>query len=665
MTSNLLEHHDPVPRSTSGWGKLSRTKKIIIGTAGVLGGLLVLLIIWGAINYSSVKKIQQEGVAAKKSFEFAQVAILNQNFSTAAKDLAEAKAHLEEAQSYLNTFTPYRIIPGLARQMSAVDNVIDAGISLSSGLKTLAQLGDNINQVLAEKEGDVSLADMSAEDKRNVLRELSESTVELQAVKSDIELAVLSLEEIPEEGLLKQVKETVNPIKEQLPLLEGIIHQAIPAAESLPTILGYPNEKTYLFLLQNNRELRPTGGFIGTYGILKMADGEIRTFDTDNVYNLDNPVADTITEPSPAPIAQHTSTQNWLFRNINWSPDFPTTAAKAEEKYHEEGGTENNIDGVIAVTPTLIESLLDITGPITVEGIEFTSENLFETLEHQVEFAYTQQGISDADRKEFIGTLSNKIMEELFNLPRSEFATLWKVFTKNVNEKQIQIFVDDPITQQLVEEQNWAGEMKSYTGDFLMFVDANLAALKTDNVMERSMAYAVTQEENYFYGTAEMLYKNTGYFDGFHTRYRTYTRIYLPRGVELVEHTGFMTGDKLQGGVPTNPDIYEEEFRRADGSVVQFTVVGGFTSIEPQHEGTIRIKYKLPETVVQMIEQKKYSLYVQKQAGTAAHSLNVHFDIGRKIKGGTPLDLFTLLGENTGSITTDLSTDRYLSITLE
>ncbi len=661
--NNLLDH--PVHVDGEGNETRSRAKKIAIIVSVSLLAIVAVLLIWGAINYKSLNVVMDESVEAKKSFEFAQVAIATQDFDTAVKDLSEAKEHMEAARKNLNKFKPYMIVPGISKQIRAVDDVIVAGINLSSGLGTLSQLGSDVYGLIAEKEGDVTLGDLSSEDKRGILKKLSESTVELQAVKSDIELAILSLEQVPEDGLLKQVKEAVDPIKRQLPLLEGIIHQAIPAAESLPTILGYPNEKTYLFLLQNNRELRPTGGFIGTFGIIKMADGDIQTFETDNVYNLDNPAADFITEPSPGPIAQHTSTQNWLFRNINWSPDFPTTAVKAEGKYHEEGGTEENIDGVIAVTPTFIESLLDLTGPLTVEGIEFNSEKLFETLEHQVEYGYYEQGISDADRKEVIGALADKIMEELFNLPRSEFSILWETFTENVDQKQILIFVDDPITQDLVLEQNWGGELKEYDSDFLMFVDANLAALKTDNVMERELTYSVSREGDDYYGTAEMLYRNTGYFDGFHTRYRTYTRIYLPKGAQLVEQSGFMTGDKTQGGVATEPETFEEQFTRPDGTVVDYSVVGGFIAIEPQNQGTIRIKYKLPESVTSQIQKNKYSLYVQKQAGTIDHKLNLHFDIGRKIQSGRPLDLFNKIGENTVSITTDLTVDRDFSLTLD
>ncbi|MBI2411049.1 MAG: DUF4012 domain-containing protein [Candidatus Kerfeldbacteria bacterium] len=648
------------------WRRLSRFKKTIITTILVLTIIIILLGVWALVNIRVMKRAYAEGLAAKHSFEYAQVEVGNQNFPQAIKNLQEASTHFDNAYSQLRRFAIYKYIPGVRPQIQAVENILLAGKSLSQGLESLANVGAAITSVTNVK--DASFAEISAEQKRELLKTLNESTADLQGVKAEIELATVLIEEIPDHGLLKPIRSAVEPVKQQLPLLETLIHQAIPTAESLPSILGYPNEKTYLFLLQNNREMRPTGGFIGTYGILKMDAGEIAAFSTDNVYNLDNASEGRVTEPSPGPIAQHTSTQNWLFRNINWSPDFPTTARKAEDKYYEEGGAEQNIDGVIAVTPTFIESLLELTGPITVDGIEFTSDNFFETLEYQVELNYDNNGLTEAQRKEVIGHLSEALLDKLLGLPRSQFATIWETFVKDVNSKQILIYLDDSTTQNLVTEQNWAGEMKSAGegSDFVMVVDANLAALKTDEKMERSLSYAVTKEGDDYVGTLDMHYQNnTEHINEFYTRYRTYTRIYLPAGTELLEQSGFMTNDKLHNGKPTDPDVYEESYTQINGEQSSYTVVGGFISIEPQETGTLHLKYRLPSIVAEKIKQGEYTLYVQKEAGTIAHGLTVSVDVGKKITNVTPFDFTKEIGDTRLSLSTDLSIDRKFSVELK
>lgn len=660
---NLLDQHTDM--TLSRWERMAAWKKALIYISASLLVIALALGAWALINVQRAQSVYDESLEAKQSLEYAQAAVANEDFALAAKDLKEAQQHFDNALNDFAAFKVYMIIPGLSEQIRAIDNILQAGKNLSSGLGKLADLAVEIESVLKEEEGDFSFGDITEEEKERVLEKLAQSPADLQGLKSEIELAVFLIDEIPDDELYAPIQEAVAPVKEQLPLLEAVVNQFIPAAQSLPQILGYPNKKTYLFLLQNNRELRPTGGFIGTYGILQVENAEIVKFETDNIYNLDNQGKDTITEPAPAPISRHTSTQNWLLRDINWSPDFPQTARKAEEKYYEEGGTEPNVDGVIAVTPTFIESLLDLTGPIQVGDLEFNSENLFEQLEYQVEFGYYEQGITDANRKEVIGDLASILMDRLFSMPRSELTTLWDTFVQDIDSKQILVYVDDPITQSLVLEQNWGGEMKLYEDDYLMFVDANLAALKTDDVMERELTYSVNQFDGTYYGTAEMLYRNTGWFSGFHTRYRTHTRVYLPYGAELVEHSGFLTGDKTQNGAPTDPEVYEESFTHANGTTVRYTVVAGFTSIEPQQEGTIRLRYKLPPNVADAIESGDYDLYIQKQAGTIAHGLTVNFDVGRPLTSTFPLDKVSEIRENSVSYSTDLLTDRKFSITLD
>lgn len=661
--TNLLSTYSKTVNSF--WKRLSKFKKVIIVFVVVIFTFCALLGFWGVFNINKAREVMDEAIAGKQSFEYAQVAVANQNFVLAAKDLDEANKHFDSARDKFARFKIYRIVPGVAKQIKAIDNLLLAGINLSSGLKQLVDLGAEVTDIISTKEGSVSFADITSEEKKEILKTLSESPADLHGLKSEIELAIYFIEEIPSQGVLKQIRDAIEPIKAQLPILQTIINQAIPAVETLPTILGYPNEKTYLFLLQNNRELRPTGGFIGTYGILKLNAGEISKFETDNVYNLDNAAADYITEPSPAPIAAHTTTQNWLLRNANWSPDFPTSARKAESKYLEEGGDELDIDGVIAVTPTFIEALLELTGSIEVDGLEFTHENLFETLEHQVEFGFLKQGIDHSERKEIIGDLATVLLEQLMGFSKTELPELWETFTSQVDQKQILIYVHDPITQDLVIKQNWAGEMKSYHGDYLMFVDANMAALKTDNVMERNVSYSVEERGGDYIGKAQMNYKNTGGFDGFHTRYRTHTRIYIPYGSELISSEGFLTGDKIQNGVPTDPDVYSESFTHANGETTRYTVVAGFIAIEPGEEGYLRIEYKLPKLIEEQIQNGQYTLYVQKQAGTIAHGLQVSFDIGEEISSVSSLDISEIIGKNKMSSSTDLEIDRKYTINLK
>lgn len=638
------------------------------GTVIVIGGAGIIVVLFGALAASAAGHAQEtytEALAAKQSFEYAQVAVAEQEFARAVKDLGEARDHFSAAQESFRSVRRYRFLPILAKQMKAIDTVLQAGINLSSGLQKLAQLGADINGVIQTTDSNVTFADISADQKRDVLKKMSESAVDIQLSKTDIELAALLIDEIPDSGLLKSVRSAVEPVKQQLPVLETIINQAIPAVQTLPVILGYPTQKNYLFLLENNGELRPSGGFIGTYGILSLDAGEISDFTTHDIYSIDVPSEGVVTEPSPGPISAQTSTQHWYLRDIGWFPDFPTTARKALSKYAEEGGTET-FDGVIAMTPTVIEALLKITGPITVSGQTFSNENFIDILQYEVEFGYAKDGISNSDRKNVIGDLSQELMKKLFALPKNRFSELWITAEKELGSKQIQLFVTDPSIEEMVIAQGWGGEMKSTDGDYVMVVDANLAALKTDRKMEREISYRVSEENGDAVGTLDVRYRNTAEsITQFLTRYRTFTRVYLPQGSQLLEDSGFLTADKIHNGQPANASISEESFVQTDGSTITFTVISGYIFIEPRDEGVIHVKYRLPEKIQQDVDTGRYSLFVQKQGGTPAHQLDFSFDVHKRIESAEPLDDSPVLGDNSVSYSTDLRKDKKFDIILK
>lgn len=666
--NNFLKHHFPQGRGKNFFSrfelkKINRHKLSLAIIITLMIAVVTLFIFkW---QKKEIAEVVEEAHKAQQSLIYAQVALANQDFNRGLKDLKEAQSHLALTKQ---KFTPYlfiKKIPYLRRQIIALENVLNGGQNLTAGLSSLTELAAEIFNQLDISDKNEKLGDISAEAKKLALQKLAQSPTQLSGVQADIELAIYFIEQIPQKGLLKSVRQAVDPVKEKLPLLRSLTEKILPFAETLPLLAGYPEEKTYLFLLQNNRELRPTGGFIGTYGIVKLLNGEITNFSTDNTYNLDVQAEGIITEEAPAAIKKHTTSQKWYLRDINWSPDFPTTAQKAIDKYLEEGGEERKIDGVIAVTPTFIESLLDLTGPLQVDGYTFDSNNLFLTLQKQVEFGFKDDGIAFEDRKDIIGSLGTKLLDQLFALPKEKIKDFWKIFQDDVEEKQIILFSADPMAEELIRRQGWAGEMKKTAGDFIMVVDANLAALKTDAVMERRVEYKVNLTDDKLIGAVEIYYKNNGNFSDLYTRYRSYTRVYVPQGSELIEDGGFVTNDRYRGGEASKAEIYEESFKNRSGEEITYTVIAGFISIEPEEEGVVRLKYELPEEIRKELFEGYYQLYAQKQAGVINNNLNFSFDVGKNVVDYSPLDILQKNGNNQVLYSGDFKEDKQFEITLK
>ncbi|MBU0671057.1 DUF4012 domain-containing protein [Patescibacteria group bacterium] len=632
----------------------NKRKKILIITGSVLLGIIAVLAIIGGIVYSPAKNTYKQAIAGKEKFELAQEQITAQDFNGAIQSLNEAGENFDASKESFDKIAWLKFTPYFGKQLKAVDSLLIAAINISDALDNIMDIGVEIFAVL-ETDGDSSFKSITEKQKAEILKKLYESPPDIQGAKAELDLAVMQIEQIPEEGLMGPIASAVAPIKEKLPMVKQIIEKGIPLIEIVPAIAGYPDEKTYLFLLQNNDELRPTGGFIGTYGILKVKNGEIQSFFTDNIYVIDDQAKPTLFVDPPDAFKKYIGSSQWFMRDANWSPDYPTTAEKVEEFYHLEGGEEENIDGVIAVTPVFIESLLKMTGPIEVDGIEFNSENFVDKLQYEVEFGFAEDGVSELARKDIIGRMSSILMDRVTNLPKNQWGELWEIFAQNVDEKQILLYIKDDEVQEKITDMNWDGSVKETVDDYVMVIDANLAALKTDKVMERNIDYNVYEEDGQLYGDLNVHYKNNGTFTKFTTRYRTYTRVYVPLGSELVESSGIYNNDKTVGGKPADPETFEEFDK---------TVFGGFISVEPAEEHTVHYKYKLPQSVQDQINSGSYYLYAQKQAGTLGHGFNFSFDVGQGIKDYKPLDLGEKNGNNEVHFNTNLTIDREFLINL-
>lgn len=179
-----------------------------------------------------------------------------------------------------------------------------------------------------------------------------------------------------------------------------------------------------------------------------------------------------------------------------------------------------------------------------------------------------------------------------------------------------------------------------------MVVDANLGSLKSDPHINRTIDYSIEEINNEFIAKLDITYKNNASFGWKTTRYRTYTRVYVPKNTQLISYNGLMDNDRT-----TKKGIIDEynEFGK--------TVFGGFIAIEPKQTGTISFVYKLPKKI---IAENEYSLYIQKQPGNSKTTINLDFDFDKNIKNIETLP-FSVINNNL-KYTTNTKFDQELTI---
>jgi len=388
----------------------------------------------------------------------------------------------------------------------------------------------------------------------------------------------------------------------------------------LPQLGGYGAPKTYLVIMQNNDELRATGGFIGVYGIFTMANGKLVDWSIADSYALDQPAEAYLDIAPPAPIGTYMA-KRWWFRDANWSPDWPTTAEKLLWFYKQEHGTANPT-AVIAFDPTVIEQLLTLTGPITVNETTFTAENFSDELQFQVEEAYVEQGLPKTARKAIVSTLAETLMQQVRQLSFRDWFTAVRILERSLQQKHLLLYDRDNGVEQEITQRGWGGEIKNTSGDYLMVVDSNMVARKTDRVIDRDINYQVIRDNsaNRTIALVTIHYRHQGEHDYRTSRLRNYVRVYAPTGSKLLGVWGAKPNDRdaeMTKSLP--PDIIDEAGK---------TSFGVFTTVEPLQSQTVIFEYQLPDQLYADFAQTgHWPVYIQKQPGTIGHDISIELEL--------------------------------------
>ena len=624
----------------------------------IIAVFVIVLIVIGLI-YSTVWVPIKNSISlarqTQEQFEKVQNDLLIADFDSAKNNIQDAQKMLEKLEKNVNKIDSPLMLGYLKRQYGAVEGIILATQEFSDGLYLLTELAQDVLDNIETQDGNLTI---TQQQRKIILDKFSKKTPELNGAKAQIDLSLLALNNINIGELNSVLANYVISVRTKLGLLRGFLDKSVDLSQTLPSLLGLEEEKTYLFLLQNYNELRPTGGFIGTVGIVKIKNGEITSFRTNNIYDYDKYAHKFLKINPPAPIQKYLNVDGWYMRDSNWSPDFVESAKQIEYFFHKEVGLSRGnlrdykIDGVIAITPKIIEDFLAIAGAIEVDSFVFNKDNFVDRLQYLVEVGYKDQNVEYFQRKNIIGTLAEKLIDRTENLNISGWVDLVKSLFENLNSKHILVYSKDPAVQNLVDAQNWSNKFHPTRDDFLSVIDANLAALKSNSCVTRDIKYITASVEGEMKSKVDITYKNNCTFTWKSTRYRTYTRAYVPLGSVLTKTEGAMEIDRSNKTGQT--DVTEELGR---------TVFGAFISIEPGEEGTLSFEYKLPKSFSDYLyEGGEYRLTVQKQPGTSEENLLLNLNFANEIHSTFPAEPRQYWGDKQYKLSTDLEIDREVKI---
>jgi hypothetical protein len=666
-TNSILEYVAlPVAAKTSSPAKAAKTaakpkverapllpigwQRSLAGFAGIALVLVLPLGVYGSIgNINSFKnQLMGEGIDAVNLIKAGGDAAKNRDFAGASRAFAQADQNFGDAERQLGALATMlnaapKFLPGTA--ISAAAPLLNAG-------REIAQGGERLSSGMQAADAASSPTEKIAALKTY----LAEALPHLE--RANVALALVTAGALP-----AKYQGAVTDAQRDLPKLTKAVRKASAVADVMGAILGENGPKRYLLIFQNNSEIRPTGGFMGSFALADFDKGKLTNMSIPGggTYDLKGSLKARIASPQPL----HLINPLWQFQDANWYPDFPTSAKQITWFYDKSNGPTT--DGVIAINATLMEDLLAVTGPIDMPeyGKTITNQNFYYETQKAVEVEYDK---TENKPKQFIADLAPKVLEKLMHADNDQLVKLAGIMDEALSKRDVQLWLKDTDTEQRITNLGWGGGIKKTDGDYLYMVHTNIAGQKTDLQMRDDVQHSVKILPDGTSIVTLTLSRTHGgqkgaQFSG--VRNVDYVRFYVPQGSMLVEAHGFEAPDpKLfkmgDGSEGADPAVDTEEqntkIDRDSGTRISDegdkTVFGNWMQTDPGETTVITLVYQLPAGTVTLTQppdgkvatfygdiagnrrdRLDYSLLLQKQSGSTPVTFTSSVDFPR---GYTP-----------------------------
>lgn len=436
-------------------GGRSRGRKRLYIIIGVVAVLLIALVAAAFAAVGSAKEMKSQATQVLQDVKSIQTAIGENDYAAAAQSAQHASELTGSIAGELSSplWMVASIIPvygqdisGMRDLMTALDDAFDEGlVPLTKTLE--ANPPDSL---------------ISADRRINVAA-VTQLLDAVQDAAPSMQKCADVAESLPEMHI-EQLKSVVDPAKEKLTTINATFQKAAALAPVAGPVLGANGNRTYLIVAQNSAELRSSGGFPGSMGTLEIRDGEIILNDFSKVY-------DVLTDTNPSSVSI-TDEEYALFgaasmdcpRDAGIDPDFTRVASIWAASYEERNVA--HLDGVISITPNVVQDILAIVGPVTLsDGTELTGSNATKVLQSDIYWKYLAEGadpdgtggaVTDALFAQAAHETFNKLFSNLNADTLIKFASC---MAKDMEDRTVMFWLTDEGEQAILASLDCSGAL--------------------------------------------------------------------------------------------------------------------------------------------------------------------------------------------------------------
>ncbi len=502
--------------------------------------------------------------------------------SDAQNEMQSAHNDFVQLQVRVTLASPAGFIPNVDAKLSGAQKLVplaiegtQAGIYATDALKTLVT---GLKNPLGASGG------LTSADTDQIINDVDQ----IQSLYGEMAPQLMALTPA-DVSLAPGLWPTITSVQAKLPQFTQWLNDVGGLAHALPGLLGVGTPSSYLVEVLDSSELRPTGGFIGNFGVLTLTNGRLDSgFHISDITLIDSSNKfDTAKYKYFIPIPRKynwlravfvdPNSASWSLRDSNLDPNYPTVAEYALKLYPEllpyaqknlqaQGSTLQLYDpaksgqfaGVVTLSLGFFAEALNTTGPLRIDqpGIHetVTSQNFVAKI-HSYALGKNATGPDDkacgvtSCSKIFTSAVVKAFMDKVkSNLPLY-VAKLGKLFYDSLKTKDVEVYLTSPDAEKTLQTLNMAGTVAApATGDSLFQVDANIGANKDNGFLKYQMSDTITLDAggdathklnwSYTWPRDPATLKET--FPAGGIDYFAYSRVYTPPSSTLISQDGLM-----------------------------------------------------------------------------------------------------------------------------
>jgi hypothetical protein len=598
----------------------------------VAGGIVVLVLAILAVLLFPLKDVVARARVVVSAGRTLGNAVKGQDLEKTKTGLVDTrKAVVALAGSYkkLNTV---KYIPFIGAYIWDGEHAINAIVAgLDAGDKAVEAIEPNAD--LLGLKGKSKFVAGSADERIQLavktmtalIPKINEIAVNVETLRKEID--AINPERYPVSIGKTEIRPRLIGMKDTIDNAANLFVNAQPLLKNLPSILGSPDEKRYLVIFQNDKELRPTGGFMTAFARFRFIQGKAILEMSEDIYSLD--AALTRKYPAPQEILDYLpGVYNLNIRDSNLSPDFKKSMQQFESMYAYTSGREK-IDGIIAMDTHVLVEALRILGPITIGGRVYSADidkrcDCARAIYELEDYSTRPVNYIRTQRKDEIGILLRTILQMALGVSPSKYwGNLFQMLITEINEKHVQTYFRDTDIQKAAESFNMAGRIMTATEsaavlkyqegkgwDYLHVNQANMGGAKSNMFVTEKITKETTVNSDGTLKTKLTIDYNNPYPGSdcglesgglcLNAPLRNWLRVYVPAGSKLVESRGTQSPKAKKAETMSTFDDLGK------------TVFQGFLVVDPKSTARVEITYTSPVKSA----DGSYRLLIQRQSGS-------------------------------------------------